>query len=151
MRTLGRGAVAGLAGTTAMTLAMLLAKGAGVAPGKLAPKGVTENVEEKFGVRDRLPEPAFEVSWVVSHFGYGTASGVAYALAQKAFDRERTFLAGPLFGILLWAVGYCGWLPLLGIYPPPTRLPGRKVVAEILATHLVYGATVAAVHRALRG
>jgi uncharacterized membrane protein YagU involved in acid resistance len=133
-----------------MTLAMSLAKGAGMAPGELAPKAVTENLENRFGVRNRLPKSAFEASWVLSHFGYGTASGVAYALAQKAFDRERPLLLGPLFGMLLWAIGYCGWLPLLGIYPPPTQLPKRKVMAEIMATHLVYGVGTAAVHRALR-
>lgn len=132
-----------------MTLVMLLMKRAGMAPGELAPKGVTENVEKILGVRDRLPEPALEASWVMLHFGYGTSFGVAYALAQRAFAVERPFLSGPLFGILLWAVGYCGWLPLLGIYPPPAHLPKRKVLAEIITTHLVYGAGTAAVNRAL--
>ncbi len=150
MNSLTSGAVAGLAGTTVMTGAMFLTKKAGMVPGKLEPKEIAENSEEKLGVRDYLPEPAFEASWVMLHFGYGTLSGVAYALAQKmALDLERPVLVGPLFGVLLWAFGYCGWLPVLGLYPPPTQVPKRKAAANIL-THVVYGTATAVAHRVLR-
>ncbi len=150
MNSLISGAVAGLVGTTAMTAAIFALKKAGMAPGEPAPKEITENLEEKLGVRSYLPEPAFEASWVMLHFGYGTMSGVVYALAQKALNRERPFLIGSLFGILLWAVGYCVWLPLLGLYPPPTRLSKRKVGAELITTHLIYGTSTAATHRVFR-
>jgi uncharacterized membrane protein YagU involved in acid resistance len=150
VKIITRGAVAGLVGTVVMTGAMLAAKKAGMAPGELAPRGITENVQEKLGVRDRVPKPAFEASWTVLHFGYGTASGVAYALLQeKAIGVDRAFLVGPLFGVLLWAIGYCGWLPVLGLYPPPTRLSKRKVGAELISTHLIYGAATAVAHRVL--
>lgn len=149
MKYLKSGAVAGLAGTTAMTGAMFLMKKAGMVPGELEPKEIIENAEEAVGVRSHLPQSTFEASWTTLHFGYGTASGVVYAFAQRAFDRERPFLMGPLFGTLLWAVGYCGWLPMLGLYPPPARLPKRKVTANILA-HAVYGTATAVVHRLLR-
>jgi hypothetical protein len=145
VKTAIRGAVAGLAGTTLMTGAMFLMKRAGMMPGELEPKQIAESVEEAVGVGGYLPESAFEASWAMLHFGYGTASGVAYAFAQKAFDRERPFLIGPSFGASLWAVGYCGWLPLFGLYPPPALLPKRKVAANILA-HAVYGTATAAAH-----
>jgi uncharacterized membrane protein YagU involved in acid resistance len=101
-------------------------------------------------VRGYLPAPAFEASWVTLHLGYGTVSGVAYALGQKAIGRERPFLEGLVFGMALWAAGYCGWLPVMGLYPPPSRLPKRKVGAELVATHLIYGVTTAATHLAFR-
>ncbi len=146
-----RGALAGLVGTTAMTGAMFAIKKAGMAPGEPAPKEIAENLEKKIGVYHQLPKPAFEASWAMLHFGYGTASGTAYALAQEgALEVGRPLLVGPLFGVLLWVIGYCGWLPLLGLYPPPTRLPTRKVAAELVATHLIYGTATAVAHRALR-
>jgi hypothetical protein len=145
-----RGAVAGLLGTTVMTGAMFLVKMAGMAPGELAPKEIAENLEKKIGVYARLPESAFEVSWTMLHFGYGMASGAAYALAQeKAPDLNRPGLIGLVFGVLLWAIGYCGWLPVLGLYPLPTRLPKRKVGAELITTHLIYGSVTAVAYRLL--
>ena len=140
MRLVTRGAASGFAGTLLMTAAMLMGKVARVELGKLQPKEITENLEEKIGVRDLLPESAFEASWVTMHFGYGATSSVAYALAQKTFnlDQRPPNLVGPAFGTLLWAFGYCGWLPLAGLYPPPTQVPKRKVGANILA-HVVYG------------
>jgi len=126
-----------------MTAAMLMEKVAGMEPGKLEPKEITENLEETVGVRTLLPKSAFEASWITMHFGYGVASGVAYALAQKTFNvGQRPILVGPAFGALLWAIGYCGWLPLAGLYPPPMQLPKRKVGANILA-HVVYGTATA--------
>jgi uncharacterized membrane protein YagU involved in acid resistance len=145
-----RGAAAGLVGTALMTGAMFLVKKAGTAPGKLAPKEIALNLAKKIGVYDRLPKPAFEVSWTTLHFGYGMASGAAYALAQeKAPDLNRPGPTGLLFGVLLWAVGYCGWLPALGLYPPPTRLSKDEVGAELITTHLIYGTATAVAHRVL--
>lgn len=82
MRRITRGAVAGLAGTTAMTVPMLALKKACMELGKLEPKEVTENVEKTIGIREYLPKHAFEASWVMLHFGHGSMSGVAYALVR---------------------------------------------------------------------
>lgn len=151
MRLITRGAVAGLVGTMVMSAAFLAAKEAGMVPGKVQPKEIAENLEEKLGVRDYLPKPAFQASWIILHFGYGTSSGVAYAFSQeKALNIERPSLLGPLFGILLWALGYCGWLPIFGLYPPPTQVPMRKVGVNVL-THIIYGTATAMAHRVLHG
>jgi uncharacterized membrane protein YagU involved in acid resistance len=151
MKLLARGTLAGLVGTALMTAAMLPSKQASMSPGKVAPRQITENLLNRLGVRGHLSTPAFEASWVALHFGYGTVSGVAYALGQRAIGRERPVLEGLVFGMVLWAVGYCGWLPLAGLYPPPTRLPRREVGAELIATHLIYGMSTAAAHRAFVG
>jgi uncharacterized membrane protein YagU involved in acid resistance len=101
-------------------------------------------------VYNHLPKPALEVSWTTLHFGYGMASGAAYALVQeKASDLNHPGPIGLLFGVLLWAIGYCGWLPALGLYPPPPRLSKGKVGAELITTHLIYGTATAVVHRVL--
>ena len=150
MKSVISGATAGLTGTTVMTGAMFLAKKAGMVPGKLEPKEIAENLEEKLGVRDYLPKGAFEASWVMLHFGYGTLSGVAYAIAQKMkLDVERPVSVGPLFGALLWVFGYCVWLPVFHLYPPPTQVPKCKVTANIL-THVVYGTATGVAHWVFR-
>ena len=150
MKSLARGALAGLAGTALMTAAMLPLKKASMSPGKVAPRQIADKLLNKLGLRDYLSPPAFEASWMALHFGYGTASGVAYALVQKAIGRERPVVEGLVFGTALWAAGYCGWLPLMGLYPPPTRLPRRKVAVELVGSHLVYGVSTAQAHRAFR-
>jgi uncharacterized membrane protein YagU involved in acid resistance len=144
-----RGVAAGFAGTTVMSAAMLALKRAGMEPGELEPKEVAENVEEAIGVRSLLSRRAFEASWIMLHFGYGSTSGVAYAVARGILRLDRPALVGTSFGMFLWAMGYCGWLPLLGLYPPPTRVPKRKVAANILA-HVTYGTTTAMSYRLLR-
>ena len=148
MKSMVRGMAAGFAGTIVMSVVMLVLKRAGMEPGKLEPREVAGNLEEKIGVRSLLSRRAFEVSWIALHFGYGSASGAAYALARKIFPPDRPPAAGSLFGMLLWALGYCGWLPLSGLYPPPTRVPKRKVAANIMA-HVAYGTTTAAAYRML--
>ncbi|MDQ4106212.1 MAG: DUF1440 domain-containing protein [Actinomycetota bacterium] len=146
MKPMVRGVAAGYAGTIVMSVVMLVLKRAGMEPGELEPRVVAGNVEEKIGVRSLLSRRAFEASWIVLHFGYGSASGAAYVLARKISGPVRPALAGPFFGALLWALGYCGWLPLFGLYPPPTRVPKRKVAANIIA-HIAYGTTTAAYQR----
>ncbi len=130
---------------------MLAIKKAGMAPGKLAPKEITERLENKVGMYDRLPKPTFEASWAILHLGYGSTSEVVYALTQEgAPGLERRGLVGPLFGVLLWTIGYCGRPPGFGLYPPPTRLSQRKIGAELLTTYLIYGTATAAMCRTLQ-
>ncbi len=144
-----RGVAAGFAGTIAMSVVMLGLKRAGMEPGELEPREVAGNVEEAVGVRSLLSRRAFEISWIALHFGYGSTSGTVYALARKISGTDRPAAAGPLFGVLLWVIGYCGWLPVFGLYPPPTRVPRRKVAANIIA-HATYGTVTAATYRMLR-
>jgi len=66
MKTITSGAVAGFAGTTAMTLAMLSLEKVGLAPGKPPPKEITENLQKKLGIRDWLPKPVAEGSWIIA-------------------------------------------------------------------------------------
>jgi hypothetical protein len=142
MNDMTRGAVAGLAGTTLMSVAMALAKAVGPMPGEPPPRKVARNVEETVGIRDVLPPAAFEASWIAQHFAYGTAAGVAYALVQRRVRLREPWPAGPVYGIALWAFGYAGWLPASGLYPPP-RADLRHPVRTTIAVHVVYGTATA--------
>jgi hypothetical protein len=71
-----RGAVADLAGTGVMSVAMASAKAAGLLAGEPPPRTVSRDLDETIGVYDDLPQPAFEASWVSQHLAYGTAAGM---------------------------------------------------------------------------
>lgn len=143
-----RGAIGGLAGTLVMSAAMAATRLTGIMRGEVPPRKISGNFEEAVGILDDLSRPEFEASWVAQHLAYGTAAGVAYAIAERKLGFPRPGVAGPLFGVSLWAVSYAGWLPAAGLYPAPTQdKPGRMV--PMILHHLVYGATTAIVARSL--
>lgn len=148
VQTFMRGFVAGFTGTVAMTAVITVEVLTGLMREEPAPETVSAHAEEAVGLREHLPEPAFQVSWLMQHFGYGTNGGVGYALARRFLPVEQPVLAGMMYGIALYLIGYAGWLPVLHLYPLPQRNPRRKV-AMLVAEHLVYGTTTALVYQAL--
>jgi hypothetical protein len=69
VKSLARGAAAGLVGTALMTAAMLPLKKASMSPGKVAPRQITDKFLTKLGLRDHLSPTAFKASWMALHFG----------------------------------------------------------------------------------
>jgi len=95
-----------------------------------------------------LPVPArASLEWLL-HFGYGAAGGSAYSMAAR--PAKRGPLTGSLFGLAVWAAGYEGWVPALGVLPPAHRDRRARAVTILLA-HLVYGAALGGVGHRLHG
>ncbi|GGH91632.1 DUF1440 domain-containing protein [Arthrobacter liuii] len=125
------GGLAGLLATGAMSALLVAADAAGVMNNEPPLKIVDE-------FAPRLPLPLRDTAAVLAHFGYGVAGGCLYALIGK---KQSTLGAGVAYGALVWAVGYEGWLPAMGILPPAHRdKTGRAVT--MLAAHLLYGAVL---------
>lgn len=145
-RTMAEGAAAGALATGAMTAFMRGAQKTG-ALGKLPPRIITENALDAAGVeRTREEEQALGM---VNHFLFGAGAGVLYALLSRRFSEHPTLVGGTLFGSAVWLVSYWGWVPALGIMPPPPKdRPGRPTAMVI--AHWVFGASLAAVLRRLR-
>jgi hypothetical protein len=141
---LTRGALAGLMGTSAMTVFMAVARAAGWMRTP-APAEITSNAEARAGVREEIRGPAFTASWLFAHFGYGAAWGAAYALLRPLLPGPPV-ASGLLFGGALWALGYLGVMPAMGLYPPPERDDPARAVA-LVAAHAVYGLTTAGAAR----
>ena len=60
------------------------------------------------------------------------------AVSYRAFPAG---ILGVLFGLGIYGVSYKGWIPALGILPPPEDdRPGRPAV--MIAAHIVYGLTL---------
>ena len=143
-----RGAIGGLAGTLVMSAAMAATRLTGTMRVEVPPRKISGNFEAAAGIRDDLSREEFEASWIAQHLAYGTGGGVAYAVAERKLGFPRPGVAGPLFGVSLWAVSYAGWLPAAGLYPAPTEdNPGR--MGPMIFHHLIYGATTAIVARLL--
>jgi hypothetical protein len=82
----------------------------------------------------------------VMHWSYASSWGVGYALARRTL-RARPRLLGPGFGVFVWVMSYVQLVPL-GIYDPPWRYPPGAVADEV-AYHLTYGASLALAYRLL--
>ena len=147
------GALAGLAATAPMTLAMKLLHEQLPREERypLPPRQVTEGLAEAAGVNEHLGEDERVAATWVSHFAYGATCGALYgALSGERLD-EQPALAGIGFGLTVWAGSYLGWLPAAGILSPATEHPARRN-ALMIAAHVVWGATTGvALERLARG
>jgi hypothetical protein len=140
------GALAGLAATGPMTLAMKLMHEQ-LPRGEqcpLPPRQVTEGSAEKAGLGGHLDEEKREAATWVSHFAYGAACGALYGAASGEKVDRHSLLAGVGFGLAVWAGSYLGWLPAAGILAPATEHSPRRA-ALMVAAHVVWGATTGAV------
>ena len=136
------GALAGLAATGPMTLAMKLMHEQLPREEQypLPPRQVTEGMAEKAGVNEHLDEEERETATWVSHFAYGAACGALYGAVSGERVDSHPVLAGVGFGVAAWAGSYLGWLPAAGIIAPATEHPPRRT-ALMIAAHVVWGAT----------
>ncbi|MFO0618822.1 MAG: hypothetical protein U0414_39900 [Polyangiaceae bacterium] len=81
------------------------------------------------------------VATLVAHLGFGAGLGALYAVLRKHRLVPRHPATGAAFGALVWLSSYAGWVPKLGIMPPPSKdRPFRPSV--MLLAHLVYGASL---------
>jgi hypothetical protein len=74
--------------------------------------------------------------------GYGMTAGALYGALRP---RPGNLLVdGTALGLGVWAVGYLGWLPALGLMPSVQQQETEQVASPI-AQHIIFGmATVAA-------
>jgi hypothetical protein len=142
-----RGAVAGGLATGAMTGVMLAAQRAGLV-GELPPRKVTRRALRRLRFDARVRRA--RVTAALSHLGFGMVAGALYGvLAGRTGDRRPSLAGGLGYGTLVWAASYAGWLPSLGLMPPPHRdRPGRQ--PALVLAHMVYGAVLAVLsHRSV--
>jgi hypothetical protein len=141
-RTIGKGAVAGLAGTAAMTIsstveAKLRGRAASTAPAQAAQKLL--GIEKFESDRDKA-----RFSDLV-HWGYGTGWGIA-----RAFFREFGLgprLSTPAHFAALWGSALV-MLPSLDVAPPVYLWEGEEVAIDVFH-HLVYVTATAAAYELL--
>lgn len=133
-------ALAGIAGTVAMTAAMrrLNRHLPTQARYPLPPRELVEQTTP------RLPEPVAGEVTVAAHAGYGAAT----ALALPWIVRRRPLCHGAVFGGVVWLLSYLGWIPASGLLKTATHHPPSRNLA-MMAVHLVWGAVTALGYREL--
>ena len=144
LRAIGDGALGGALGTATMSAVMLAARRAGIS-GQLPPERITEAALDAAvgaGARD---ERTLELLSTLTHFGFGIGIGALFGvLHRRLHPPAGARLHGIVFATLVWLVSYRGWIPALGLLPPPERdRPGRPVT--MVLAHWVYGWTLGTV------
>lgn len=144
MNLLIAGALAGMAATAPMTLAMKMMHRRLPTHERypLPPRLITEKATEEAGVAGHLNETELKRLTLVAHFSYGAAAGALYAPLAKRIGLP-TVASGALYGLTIWAGSYLGLLPAAGILRPATEHPVRRT-ALMIAAHVVWGATAGA-------
>ena len=133
------GAVAGVAGTMAMTSAMRRLHGRLPASDRypLTPREIVDAAV--------APDPAVAPDLTTAaHFAYGAACGALLAAA----DERPSMVTGAAAGTGIWLVSYMGWVPALSLLKPATEHPARRN-ALMIAVHVVWGTATAASLREL--
>jgi hypothetical protein len=140
-----KGALAGAVATGAMSGVMFAAQRAGLM-GRMPPHKIT-----RAALRWVRPWTAStgKTKGLASlgHLAFGMVAGALYGgLAGRLGDRRPSLGGGLGFGTLVWLTSYAGWLPKLGLMPPPHRdRPGRQ--PSMLLAHLVYGVVLSRLAR----
>ncbi len=145
LEAVGKGILAGAAGTAVMTgyqLAIAKLRGTGSSS---APAEVGKRIIE--GVLGReVPDDRMDSLNNAMHVAYGTSWGPIYGIAQSSL-RLPALHHGVLFGALVWGASLVE-LPALGIAPPIWETPPPEAALD-LSYHLVYGLAVAAAYAVL--
>ena len=139
MNRLLLGALAGIAGTFAMTATARVMHRRLPAAERypLPPREIIEGALPAAAKRS-LEEHGRQSATLAAHFGYGAATGALYALIRP----RGGILPGAAYGVLVWAVSYFGIMPGLRILRPADEHPLRRN-ALMIAAHLVWGSTMA--------
>lgn len=146
MRTVLEGAIAGVVATGAMSVPMLMAQRQG-SMGTQPPERVVEEAEEETGNSLSEREQNFAAS--LAHLGFGMGNGAAFALLHRALRLPvPTVVQGTGFAMGVWALSYRGWIPRLGVLPPPEGDRSDRQ-RTMVAVHLVFGAVLGAVEHRL--
>ena len=148
-RKLLKGALAGFIATAPMSISMIL--GWRLLPDRekyhLPPRLITEEIAERLGIENRIPEEGLIGLTILSHFGYGAVFGATYAVFEHRIPAHSS-LKGAMAGVALWTGSYLGWLPAMGILTPATRHPWRRNLLMIVA-HVIWGVTLGELMRKL--
>jgi hypothetical protein len=134
-----RGLLAGARASIAMSTAMRGAQAVGLI-GKLPPRTITERALAALGAGG-APRPARSFASAANHLAFGMACGAVYASLGRARRFAPEPIPGILFGALVWAVSYAGWIPAARILPPPQDDDPQRV-ATMIGAHVVYGAVL---------
>ena len=137
---IGRGLIAGFAGTVAMTIAMALDHDD---RGPEATDIPAQGAAAVLGVESYEGDEGVHRTKQLVHWGYGTGMGIVRGLLGRTGMGRN--LADTAFHGVVWGSEQV-LLPALGLAPPVPRW-GRRALAADLAHHTVYSLATNGVYR----
>ncbi|WP_291516453.1 DUF6789 family protein [Bdellovibrio sp. ArHS] len=150
MNTLLRGLWAGIMATSSMTMSLFQAFKSlpFLQKAPLPPALLSQEIGIKTGIVKDLSTQQQQLFTMASHFGYGAAAGVLYALVATKIP-GNALLKGGLFGVAVWMASYYGIIPSLGLSTSASRMT-RQRNFMMLATHVVWGMSLGYTEQELR-
>jgi uncharacterized membrane protein YagU involved in acid resistance len=104
----------------------------------LPPKAVTMDLLSRVNLKQRMNRKQRKRATWVAHVAYGTGVGAAYGMVSRAIPLPPV-VKGSIFGLLVWAGSYLGWLPAFDVSGSAPDQPMRRNLLMIGA-HVVWGA-----------
>ena len=104
---------------------------------RLPPIAITSWAAAKVGLEEHVHHSEWSAVSLAAHFGYGASMGALYAATRQTI-RPPFLLGGAIYGLALWAGGYLGWVPALGLYRRSTQQPRARRVLNVWS-HVVFG------------
>ena len=111
------------------------------------PVEISANVARRVPLLPQRGQRGFWAVWIGGHLAYGGLCGIAYVAIRRYLPASQV-LAGFEFGQAVWATGYVGVIPALGLYPGPEN-DTRSRLLVMVGAHAVFGVTVALVNQTL--
>lgn len=149
-RTLAKlehGITSGALATLPMTAVMFAAQKLGLL-GKMPPAKITDDMLARGGVPATRTER--RALTTLMHLGFGAGCGALYSLLRPGRPSPgRAAVEGAAFATAVWGASYAGWIPALGILPPPGDDRKDRQVTMVVA-HWVFGAVLGFVVAARR-
>jgi uncharacterized membrane protein YagU involved in acid resistance len=132
-KSIGKAILAGIAGTVAMTLFMLMGPMMGMPE---------MNVGRMLGTFMGVPEAA---GWM-AHFMIGSVLAVSYAVMFRPRLRGNAPVRGIVFGLIPWFMAQVVVNPMMGagVFAMNTPAPVAMVMGSLMG-HIVYGAVLGVV------
>ncbi len=162
-----KGALAGFAGTLALTLGVKGAQWVGSSGGEDGPRPGTDDAPASIGAGHALAGGQVQAPFLdqstelfvqkvatglfgaslsgsartatgaAMHFVYGGFWGAVYGLIQASVGLPAA-LHGLLYGLVVWLIGPVTLVPAMGIMPPPQEQGARRALL-VAAFHVAYG------------
>lgn len=112
-------------------------------PQSPGPEGLAEQFAYKVasGVFGRDLSSSTRLAGRVVHLAYGSGWGMVYGLWQGSYP-VSPLLAGPLYGVAVWAVGPGLLVPSMRLIEWPSTLPRDRTI-ELVTGHVAYGLALA--------
>jgi len=147
LNTTIKGALAGLAATFPLTLAMSKLDQAFPIREKQSfpPRKIVMWLSRILGIKKKMDKNEKTFLTMIGHFAYGALSGT---LIKFLISRIPLVVGVPLLGLSVWILSYLGWLPVIKFDLSAFKMSSRKNLLMVIA-HLVWGSSLALIYRGL--